>query len=300
MKETSTGQCLCKAKPCNCVHANVVNPIAISLSNFPFSSNPEVLNQFALQAALLAGRYGGSDIYPGLLWNPSPPLLDAAQVVSSSDQVVRQRNPSSRTRRKDNESTSPVSPVLLSPPVSTSSPVEKDSSQDNQSRTNGRLPVRGRKYVCSECQRSFDYKHVLQNHERTHTGEKPFECSTCQKKFTRDHHLKTHMRLHTGEKPYKCTHCDKDFVQVANLRRHIKVHELPKSPKEVKQEVKLPIQPLKQHLCQRFSPLEDICTVSSNVIIGPPQDKPEDLSIKKKKSMSSSHQFKIWSPSIIK
>ena len=79
-------------------------------------------------------------------------------------------------------------------------------------------------FTCKTCNRSFGYKHVLQNHERTHTGEKPFECKVCNKRFTRDHHLKTHMRLHTGEKPYSCTHCDRQFVQVANLRRHLRVH----------------------------------------------------------------------------
>lgn len=62
---------------------------------------------------------------------------------------------------------------------------------------NGRDKV----FTCKICNRSFGYKHVLQNHERTHTGEKPFECKVCHKRFTRDHHLKTHMRLHTGEKP---------------------------------------------------------------------------------------------------
>jgi hypothetical protein len=85
---------------------------------------------------------------------------------------------------------------------------------------NGRDKV----FTCKTCNRSFGYKHVLQNHERTHTGEKPFECKVCKKRFTRDHHLKTHMRLHTGEKPYSCTHCDRQFVQVANLRRHLRVH----------------------------------------------------------------------------
>ena len=83
---------------------------------------------------------------------------------------------------------------------------------------------RERTFQCPVCNRCFGYKHVLQNHERTHTGEKPFECRECQKRFTRDHHLKTHMRLHTGEKPYHCTHCDRQFVQVANLRRHLRVH----------------------------------------------------------------------------
>ncbi|XP_054724800.1 fez family zinc finger protein 1-like [Uloborus diversus] len=83
---------------------------------------------------------------------------------------------------------------------------------------------RGKDFVCNICNRKFGYKHVLQNHERTHTGEKPFECKECHKRFTRDHHLKTHMRLHTGEKPYHCSHCERQFVQVANLRRHLRVH----------------------------------------------------------------------------
>lgn len=85
-------------------------------------------------------------------------------------------------------------------------------------------PGREKQFKCNICDRSFGYKHVLQNHERTHTGEKPFECVECHKRFTRDHHLKTHMRLHTGEKPYHCEFCDRQFVQVANLRRHLRVH----------------------------------------------------------------------------
>uniref|UniRef100_A0A0C9QSJ5 Kr protein n=1 Tax=Fopius arisanus TaxID=64838 RepID=A0A0C9QSJ5_9HYME len=97
-----------------------------------------------------------------------------------------------------------------SPPASISPEAVKDSKD--------------KIFTCRTCSRSFGYKHVLQNHERTHTGEKPFECPECHKRFTRDHHLKTHMRLHTGEKPYHCSHCDRQFVQVANLRRHLRVH----------------------------------------------------------------------------
>ena len=98
------------------------------------------------------------------------------------------------------------------------------SGSTTSTTTVGQGGARERNFVCPICERSFGYKHVLQNHERTHTGEKPFECKECKKRFTRDHHLKTHMRLHTGEKPYNCHHCDRQFVQVANLRRHLRVH----------------------------------------------------------------------------
>lgn len=112
------------------------------------------------------------------------------------------------------------SPSDISKPMSTTI----NRSPPSNGRRNGNGSAREKVFTCNVCNRSFGYKHVLQNHERTHTGEKPFECKECHKRFTRDHHLKTHMRLHTGEKPYSCTHCDRQFVQVANLRRHLRVH----------------------------------------------------------------------------
>lgn len=81
-------------------------------------------------------------------------------------------------------------------------------------------------FKCDLCTKTFGYKHVLQNHEKVHTGEKPYSCEQCNKSFRRDHHLKVHMRLHSGEKPFTCTEpmCQRRFVQVANLRRHLKTH----------------------------------------------------------------------------
>ncbi|XP_055313501.1 protein krueppel-like [Sitodiplosis mosellana] len=131
-----------------------------------------------------------------------------------------------------NLETSPmgISPGPISPPTSGSSPqsigsMEHQSPSSSSIRTTpNKEPTRDKSFTCQTCNRSFGYKHVLQNHERTHTGEKPYACAICSKRFTRDHHLKTHMRLHTGEKPYHCDHCDRQFVQVANLRRHLRVH----------------------------------------------------------------------------
>lgn len=131
-----------------------------------------------------------------------------------------------------NKSSSPegstcASPLSLSLNRPSSLGIKLSRSADspgNRSATPSTTRNRDKPFLCQICNKAFGYKHVLQNHERTHTGEKPFQCKECLKRFTRDHHLKTHMRLHTGEKPFHCEHCDKDFVQVANLRRHLRVH----------------------------------------------------------------------------
>lgn len=252
MRETVTTQCRCKEKPCDCIRATIVNghSIAMNYPTFPFPS---------LQALYAHPEsYETPELYP---------------LVSSIDQIVPSR------KNKKDRSSSP--------------------------------PVRGRKYTCDVCNRSFDYKHVLTNHERTHTGEKPFKCKECEKRFTRDHHLKTHMRLHTGEKPYRCDHCDKRFVQVANLRRHIRVHtgerpyacDFPSCKSKFADTNQLNAHRLTHRslksradvkVCETEEPQlfdcfpreGDICTLTARMVIDPPQDKPEDLSIKNKKHRS--------------
>ena len=135
---------------------------------------------------------------------PPPPLLaDPAEVAARTAPAAAPSGGGSSLASSE------------SPPRSDGSPPPRPARKP---------PAREKVFPCPICHRLFGYKHVLQNHVRTHTGEKPFQCTECHKRFTRDHHLKTHMRLHTGEKPYQCQHCARRFVQVANLRRHLRVH----------------------------------------------------------------------------
>jgi krueppel len=152
--------------------------------------------------------------------------LNNNHIVSTTSELYANRKLLKRKHLKDEiEIKDHTVPGSISPPTSSSSPQSNTSAETPLAIVTGtRDPTKDKVFTCKICNRSFGYKHVLQNHERTHTGEKPFECSQCHKRFTRDHHLKTHMRLHTGEKPYSCSHCDRQFVQVANLRRHLRVH----------------------------------------------------------------------------
>eukprot|EP00474_Spongospora_subterranea_P001618 CRZ02076.1 hypothetical protein [Spongospora subterranea] len=52
-------------------------------------------------------------------------------------------------------------------------------------------------------------------------------CPYCPKRFQYCH-LQDHIRSHTGEKPFRCPHCKKFFSRNSTMRRHVKrLHKMP-------------------------------------------------------------------------
>ncbi|XP_063444182.1 uncharacterized protein LOC134724829 [Mytilus trossulus] len=50
--------------------------------------------------------------------------------------------------------------------------------------------------------------------------DRKFACSTCGKAFKHKHHRTEHERLHTGEKPYHCEWCGKRFAHSGSFSQH--------------------------------------------------------------------------------
>lgn len=91
-------------------------------------------------------------------------------------------------------------------------------------RHNDSIHLNIRKFKCQQCKKAFTCQARLTEHERIHSGERPFQCrfEHCDKGFVTRSSQRWHERLHTGEKPYRCDidRCKQSFTDITHLKMH--------------------------------------------------------------------------------
>lgn len=112
-------------------------------------------------------------------------------------------------------------PVKNDPEVKLEECSESEKSSQKQKRARW---GEGRKYPCPTCGKVFKIPAMLRNHERVHTGERPFLCSLCSRSFTQMYALRNHEQQHRGESPYRCEQCSKGFFRPSDLEKHTRSH----------------------------------------------------------------------------
>ncbi|CAH2041782.1 unnamed protein product, partial [Iphiclides podalirius] len=127
---------------------------------------------------------------------------------------------------------------------------EEKSKHNERKKTVKKKFKRGRvgPIQCVVCGLLVTSPSAMQNHMRTHTGEKPFVCSCCDSRFPTKGSLKRHhdtyhaererectktfptatmlefhlLKLHTNHTPYMCQYCSRGFYRTSDLSRHLR------------------------------------------------------------------------------
>ncbi|KAF8170334.1 hypothetical protein K438DRAFT_1909432 [Mycena galopus ATCC 62051] len=87
-----------------------------------------------------------------------------------------------------------------------------------------------KRYKCTHtgCDKAYSKPSRLEEHERSHSGQRPFVCEKCSKSYLRETHLHAHARSHLpqSDRPFVCSelNCEKRFWTAQHLHVHLDWH----------------------------------------------------------------------------
>ncbi|XP_062849314.1 putative transcription factor Ovo-like 1a [Trichomycterus rosablanca] len=151
-----------------------------------------------------------------------PSCTALGQQHNSEIERIRSSQSSTYVRSKIKVTTGELPTEFIIPSMSFEPAVTMADPSPTTSGGTSLAPVQGGNYICSVCQKVFQYQRMLNRHLKCHSDQKRHLCNFCGKGFNDTFDLKRHVRTHTGVRPYKCSLCEKAFTQRCSLESHMK------------------------------------------------------------------------------